>query len=116
MFCGVNTHFQNGIAEKAIQDLQEQAWKQLLHAKARWPEVVHLLLWPYALRNIAYKHGASPPELFSRSQVALNLQLLHTFGCTVYTLNNRLQSGKSIPKWDPCDILGLNLGPSPRHR
>mgnify|MGYP006201056313 CR=1 FL=1 len=31
-FCGVNAHFQNGIAEKAIRDLSESARKQLLHA------------------------------------------------------------------------------------
>ena len=43
-YCGVNTHFQNGIAEKAIRDLQEQARKQLFHAKARWPEAIHLSL------------------------------------------------------------------------
>jgi hypothetical protein len=32
-FCGVNAHFQNGIAEKKIRDLQEAARSQLLHAK-----------------------------------------------------------------------------------
>jgi hypothetical protein len=32
-FCGVNTHFQNGIAEKAIWDLRESLRKQLLHTQ-----------------------------------------------------------------------------------
>jgi hypothetical protein len=32
-FCGINDHFQNGIAEKAIRDLCESAGKQLLHAR-----------------------------------------------------------------------------------
>jgi hypothetical protein len=32
--CGVNAHFQNGIAEKSIRDLQEQARTMLLHAKS----------------------------------------------------------------------------------
>ncbi len=32
-FCGVNAHFQNGIAEKAIRDLRQSAPKQLLHAR-----------------------------------------------------------------------------------
>ncbi len=32
-FCGVNAHFQNSIAEKAIRDLQDSAQKQLLHAR-----------------------------------------------------------------------------------
>ena len=31
-FCGVNAHFQNRIAKKAIRDLRESARKQLLHA------------------------------------------------------------------------------------
>ncbi len=33
-FCGVNAHFQNGIAERAIRNLLESARKQLLHAHA----------------------------------------------------------------------------------
>jgi hypothetical protein len=36
-FCGVNAHFQNGIAEKRMRDLQEQARTMLLHAKSRCP-------------------------------------------------------------------------------
>ena len=43
-FCGVNAHFQNGIAEKAIRDLRESARKQLLHACQRWPAAIHLAL------------------------------------------------------------------------
>ncbi len=59
-FCGVNAHFQNGITERAIRDLLESARKQLLHARARWPEAVHFSLWPYALRNAAYLHNILP--------------------------------------------------------
>jgi hypothetical protein len=33
-FCGVNAHFQKGIAERTIRDLLESAHKQLLHACA----------------------------------------------------------------------------------
>ena len=58
--CGVNVHFQNGIAEWAIRDIQEQAWKQLLHARARWPEVMHSALWPYAVRYAIYIHNTVP--------------------------------------------------------
>ncbi len=59
-FCGVDAHFQSGIAEKAIRDLQESARKQLLHARQRWPATIHLALWPYALRNAAHLHNTLP--------------------------------------------------------
>jgi hypothetical protein len=59
-FCGVNAHFQNGIAERAICDLCKSARKQLLHARARWPAAVHFSLWPYALRNAALLHNSLP--------------------------------------------------------
>jgi hypothetical protein len=56
-FCGVNAHFQNGIAEKAIRDFQDSAQKQLLHARQRWPATIHLALWPYALKSAAHLHN-----------------------------------------------------------
>ncbi|KAL7516298.1 hypothetical protein ACHAWF_000039, partial [Thalassiosira exigua] len=50
----VNAHFQNSIAEKAIRDLStETTCKQLLFAKARWPETINMSLWPYALCQAA---------------------------------------------------------------
>jgi hypothetical protein len=39
-FCGVNAHFQNGIAEKRIRDLSEQARKQLLWNNSAVPTSV----------------------------------------------------------------------------
>eukprot|EP00978_Attheya_sp_CCMP212_P015226 scaffold39205_cov33-Attheya_sp.AAC.1 len=50
-FCGVNAHWQNGIAEKKIRDLTEQARTILLFAQNRWPVAVSIHLWPYALRS-----------------------------------------------------------------
>jgi hypothetical protein len=122
-FCGVNAHFQNGIAEKMIRDLQESTRKQLLHAKSRWPKAIELNLWPYALRLANHLRNSlpdrddatSPIERFSRVQVAPHLRENHPFGCPVYALNNRLQSGNRIPKWDSRARLGVYFGPSPRH-
>ena len=48
-YCGVNAHFQNGHAEKAIRDIQTMARKMILRAKGQWPEAIHLSLWPYDL-------------------------------------------------------------------
>ena len=43
-FCGVNAHFQNGIAEKSIRDITEARRKMLLHAKMIWPRAIDLSL------------------------------------------------------------------------
>jgi hypothetical protein len=122
-FCGVNAHFQNGIAERAIQDLSESAWKQLLHARQRWPQAMSTALWPYALRHAVYlsnvlpmhKDGQSWLELFSGIRVGSNMRFLHTFGCPVFALHNSLALNKSLPQLDPRARIGLNLGPSPTH-
>ncbi|KAL7527381.1 hypothetical protein ACHAWF_002156 [Thalassiosira exigua] len=107
-FCGVNAHFQNGIAEKAIRDLTEATRKQLLFAKARWPEAIDMSLWPYALRQAACNdylvprndEGLSKLDLFGNLRVSANLKSIHTFGCPVYVLDSRLASGKSSKRWD----------------
>ena len=48
-YCGVNAHFQNGMVEKWIRDLQEQARTMLLFAVHKWPCMLSMALWPYAL-------------------------------------------------------------------
>jgi hypothetical protein len=122
-FCGVNAHFQNWIAERAIRDLSDSAHKQLLHAHSRWPAAIHFALWPYALRNAALLHISLPVledstsrlELFSSIQVGGNMKHMHTFGRPVFALQNTLASGNTLPRWSPRARLGLNLGPSPNH-
>ncbi len=122
-FCGVNAHFQNGIAERAIQNLSKSTCKQLLHVHAQWPAAVHFALWPYALRNAALLHinlpvledGTSWLELFSSICVGANMKHMHTFACPVFALQNTLASGNQLPRWSPRAHLSLNLGPSPIH-
>ena len=116
-FCGAYAHFQNGIAEKRIRDLQESARTQLIHAKMRWPQAISIALWPYALRaaNDVYNatvhrgQSQSPIELFSSSNVRPKLDQFHPFGCPTYVLNQQ------PTKWDLRSILGINLGHSLRH-
>ncbi len=122
-FCGVNAHFQNGITEKAIRDLQESAWKQLLHARQRWPAAIHLTLWPYALRSAVNLHntlpvledGTSRLERFSSIRIGSKMKHHYAFGCPVFALENDLAAGSPIPHWSPCAHLGVNLGSSPSH-
>jgi hypothetical protein len=113
----------NGRAEKKIRDLQEIARTMLLHAKQRRPSAVTVNLWPYAMRmankvsNFApgILDGISPIEKFSQVEVAPRAKHSHTFGSPIYVLDNRLQTGKSIPRWNEKSRIGLYLGSSPRH-
>jgi hypothetical protein len=57
-FCGVNSHWQNGVAEKWIRGLTENARAMLLFAQRRWSDAITANLWPYALRmaNTMYNY------------------------------------------------------------
>jgi hypothetical protein len=122
-YCGVNAHFQNGIAEKRIRDLQDNARTMMIHAQARWPSVITTNLWPYAMRTgneihnytPRMKDGQTPIELFSQVPVKPQIRNFHHFGCPTYVLDNTLQGGKKIPKWAKRARLGVYLGPSPAH-
>ena len=93
--CCINAHFQNGVGERAIQDITEVAPTMLLHAKAQWPACVHLCLWPYALRNAVHIYNTAPVlpdgtsriEKFSGTAVGFRMKDNHTFGCPVYALS-----------------------------
>ena len=45
-YCGVNAHFQNGIAERRIRDLQEQTRTSMLYAMNKWKKMVLICLGP----------------------------------------------------------------------
>ena len=122
-YCGVNTHFQNGIAERRIRDLQERTRTSMLYAMNKWRKMVIINLWPYAMRhandvaNATPKKGQelSPVEMFSGVRIAPKLRHFHAFGCPTYVLDNALQSGQGSPKWKERSRLGVYLGPSPNH-
>ena len=107
-FCGVNAHFQNGIAEKRIRDLQDLTRTVMLHASGKWPKAFASHLWPYALRcvnesmNSVPKRadGRSAENLFADTSVLPKMDAFHAFGCPVYVLHNRLQAGMKIGKWE----------------
>ena len=122
-YCGVNAHWQNGIAEKKIRDLQEAARTQIIHAKARWPKAIEPALWPYAIRysssisnaTINTRTNESPYERFAKVPVKPKLRHMHPFGYPTYVLKDKYQKGGPLPKWESRARVGLYLGPSPRH-
>ena len=121
-FCGVGAHHQNGVAERRIQDLADSARASLAHAAHHNPAIT-ANLWPYALRHASYvrrimpreHHSKSPEELFTGSKVRPTTKFLHAFGCPVYVLQEALQSGNSIPKWNERSRVGVYLGHSSQH-
>jgi hypothetical protein len=122
--CGVNAHFQNGIAEKRIRDLTERARTSLLHAMNRWSSAVNVHLWPYALRFANDIHnstpslviGSTPLEAFSDTPVRPQVLTFHPPFCPVYVLHNGLQGGGKRPnKWVRRSQVAVYLGSSPRH-
>ena len=134
-YCGVNAHFQNGIAERRIRDLQEQTRTSMLYAMNKWKRMVLICLWPYAMRhandvaNATPRKGEeqSPLERFSGVNITPKLRHFHAFGCPTYVLDNALQSGQGSPKWKRCSRLGVYrplteprkvrcLSPKPTHR
>jgi hypothetical protein len=123
-FCGVNAHWQNGIAERHIRAHQETARTMLMHAKRRWPKAVETYLWPYALRMASdisrYTprfDGKVPMHLFTGTEISPPKYHFHPFACPVYVLDSNLQQGKgySKRKWTERARVGLYLGPSPQH-
>lgn len=123
-YCGVGAHHQNGVVERHIGLLTSNARTILLHAKRIWPEMIHEMLWPYALQAASHRHnllqlnkvGFSPLQCISKSSSVPLLKYQHTWGCPVFVLDASLQSGLgAVPKWEPRCRIGVYLGHSPSH-
>ena len=106
-YCGVNMHFQNGIAEKRVEDLQEATRTSLLFALHKWLCMLSIHLWPYAMRTdneimistLTKYCDKSPQELFSGVNVLVKIKHFHTFACPTYVLDNALQGQHYLLKW-----------------
>jgi len=95
----------------------------MIHANKRWPAAVNANLWPYAVRmannlynvmpDLQQKHV--PIEAFSGTKVTINPKHWSHFGCPVYVLDNDLQAGKKINKWQYRARVGSYLGQSLQH-
>jgi hypothetical protein len=119
----VNAHFQNGIAERRIRELQDQARTNLVFAQHHWATAISPNLWPYAVQHVnevfnTTPHSAqeqSPTAKFTGTTEEPKTKHFHHFGCPVYVTDKDMQQGKKGPKWLQRARLGLYLGTSPIH-
>ena len=95
----------------------------LLFAVHKWPRLLSMALWPYALRTANEVRNATPidnqtktpMELFAQVAIAPKIKHFHTFRCPTYILDNKLQGNQTIQKWQARSRLHIYLGPSPNH-
>ncbi len=124
-YSGVGAHFQNGVAERALQTVCSWARAMMMHQLLHWPQAFDASLWPFALEHAVYlynhlpkqAHGLSPVELFTRTKDPSNsaLRNARVWGASCFVLDPRLQDGGQIPKWSPRSRQGVYLGVSPEH-
>ena len=122
-FCGVGAHHQNGIAERRIRDITQNANTSLLHAAHRWSKAIAANLWPQAIKHVVNVCNSlpragkteSPLSKFAGMSVQPNLKHFHPFGCPVYVLQALLQTRSPFPKWAERSRIGIFLCHLPHH-
>jgi len=126
MVAGPGAHHMNGIVERCIGFISTWTLTMLLHAQARWPQVITKAFWPFAMCHAVniyvhcYRRSSGtviPPfEEFTGTTTLLQIQDLHPWGCPVYVLDKWLQDGNATTsKWDPHAWLGVYVGHSTIH-
>jgi len=124
-YCAVGVHHQNGIVERRIKELTLISRTLLLHAKRHWPDYITTMMWPFALKEAAYRLNRLSLRSDGRSCEAtffdvdtdfIDPSIYHSFGSPCFVLDSRLQSGVGgAPKWEPRSHLGIYVGHSPSH-
>ena len=109
IFCEVNAHFQNAVAERRIRTfLQDQARTMLIHAQHRWPKAIDAHLWPFVFRVTYEVHNSTPSvgredhkssfELFARSEVTPSLNHFQCLDVLCLSLTTRCNQARNCPK------------------
>ena len=128
-FCSIGAHHQNGIAERRIRDITENARKSLLHAAHRWPKAIASNLWPQAIKHVVNVRNSlprpgkteSPLSKFSGMSVQPNLKHFHpfllclvaqsTFSRHLFKQEAHSQSGENAPELASSYAIHLIMHP-----
>ena len=83
------------------------------------------MLWPFTLKEAALRldkltiwadRCSNEASFFRIVGDIIDIKIFHTFGCPIFVLDARCQSGISaVPKWEPRSRLGIYVGHSPVH-
>ena len=125
-FAGVNTHHQNGRAERRIRLLQELTRTQLIHLSHKWKKrLTATPLWPYGMKNsneclnhtpnMQSKSKQTSAQLFSNPEISDNPKFRIPFGDLCYILQHPLQANQPYHKWKERTVSGLYLCQLPLH-
>ncbi len=124
-YCAVGARHQNGIVEQQIKELTLISRTLLLHPKQHWPNCVSTMMWPFALKEAAYRlkrlslrsdSQNCEATFFNVDQDFIDPLTHHTFGSPCFVLDSHLQPGiGGAPKWEPRSRLGIYVGHSPSH-
>jgi hypothetical protein len=55
IYCAVGAHHQNVIVKRRIKELTLISRTLLLHAKRHWPDYITTMLWPFVLKEAAFR-------------------------------------------------------------
>jgi hypothetical protein len=91
-FAGVNSHHENGIAERHIKEIQEGARTMLIHANRWCKSSVNVHLWPYAVRMAVRTSQRHAQHAAKRQDTAVTVNRLHE------TVDENLQANVRLGK------------------
>jgi hypothetical protein len=96
-YCAVGAHHQNGIVERRIKELTLISRTLLLHAKRHWPNYITTMMWPFALKEAAYRLNRLSLRSDGRSCEAtffdvdkdfIDPSIYHSFGSPCFVLDS----------------------------
>ena len=124
-FSGVNTHHTNYLVEKRSRNLQDLTHRELMFAVTKRKNFITSYLWPYTMRliyetlnNLPSPQDTvrrTPQQIFSKTNININVKYFKPFECSVYVLDSSLQQNNPHHKCKERAKVGIHLDKSSQH-